>query len=549
MSDLPQPHDVRVLDAATDVAHDAPLVGGHVLRDLLHDVLPPVDSLLVVGALPPDLWSAALDGARHVSVLLRSYTDAEDLLREHLTVCAGSLQAFASERQDEFDAVLALDGLDRLADTGQTWADRVHDLATVLRPGGALVLAAHNPAPLDALLTGAASGSASAATFSDQTGPRTARRMRDALRAEGLPVDTVHCGFGAPDALTTLVERDLLEASGPGTLVAGVVERTLDEQCAGRDEVVAPATLVALLSGSGAISAAAPVWIGVVGGRGRSAYLRQHGSSLWLDASPSGLVTGGDVPGAGVGPALPTGVSAEHLLLGYADEGDIGSFRALAARLGSWVRESVASSATGGSVAFDDVYPTDHGFSRGLWDAVDRGSSTSSAIVLDRAWRRFAHRMVQSRGTAPWPTSLSADQLVALWRGMSGVPEDAHDVDPEPLEPPPADLTSAIDRAERSAHEADALRLQLDTMAEVLAQRDKALQLREARIRGMRRDLRALGEERDAARAETARLKTGRTYKVARRLVTVSELRDPRVVVKASLRRADGAIRAYRRMR
>ncbi|MBO1755625.1 hypothetical protein [Allobranchiibius sp. CTAmp26] len=546
-----------VIEGALRAVHDHPVIAGPVLLDLLSDVLPQSDSLLVVGATDPALLPVLWTLGRSVTVLVRSHDDADRIAAEapaQVRVVAGSLAAFAVGDHASYDAVVAVDGLDRsgdLAGAATSWAEALHLLCGQLRPGGTLVVGARNPARLDELLAVPAAPDAAerelAPAGQDASRPAAVGDLEAALAAEGFPITSVHCGFGDPRDLRTLVSVRALADGGPGTVTTSVAQRALERTAGPR--VLPPAALVQRLSLAGSLPSAAAGWIAVAGGRGRSAYLRDGDDAIWLDSSTDGLVTGGSSRRA-LPVTLPTSPTVEHLLLRHVALAQTEEFRSLAARLGSWMRESAASFA-GGPVDFDDIHPVDDGFAPGLGlgDRPEHGASASSPVLLDRAWRRFAHRLQESAYEHPWPATMSTEQLVQLWLGMSGVLEPVVDAQAPPLPALPDDLRSALDRARREHDLVESLRAELDTTTRVLADRDTALQLREARIRGLRRDLLTEIEGREAAVAATAALKSGRTYQLARRASQVADLRDPKKLARVALKRADGAIRAYRRMR
>ena len=546
-----------VIDGALRATHDRPAVAGPVLLDLVADVLPQSDTLLVIGAtdagLLPTLWRLG----RVVTVLVRSHDDAERIAAEapdHVRVVAGALAVFAAQDATSYDAVVALDGLDRIGglDAATTdWAETLHVLSRQLRPGGTLVVSAPNPARLDELLVAPRVPDAADRELEparhDPSRPAAVGDLEAALAAEGFPVTSVHCGFGDPRDLRTLVSVGALAGGGPGTVTTTVVQQAL-EHLPG-PQVLSAGALVQRLALAGSLPAAASCWIAVAGGRGRSAYLRDGDGTVWLDAASDGLVTGGSsrrlLPAT-----LPQTPTVEHLLLEHVALAQTEEFRSLAARLGSWIRESAASF-TGGSVAFDEIHPVDAGFAPGLslQDRPEQGSAASSAVLLDRAWRRFARRLRESAYENPWPATLLTDQLIELWLGMSGVMEPVLDGEAPPLPAPAHDLRSTLERARRDHDQVEAMRAELDVTTRVLADRDTALQLREARIRGLRQDMLLEIETRDEALAAAAALTAGRTYRLARRAAQIADLRDPKKLARVALKRADGAIRAYRRMR
>ena len=575
-----------ILDGTLRGMHDTPSIAGSVLADLIFDACPARESLLVVGPCDQCALDALIALARSVTVLVRSHEDAASMRKRvpsHVHVVAGALASFASGETTGYDTVVALDGLDRTgvlddaraaagvefatsmgvaADTTPTWADSLNLLCGLLRPGGTLVVGAHNPARLDELLT--APGPRDPADPVDRelhiaaaepTRPGSVHELQTALNSQGFPITSVHCGFGDPRRISTLVSIGALATAAPGTVISMLVEHALQEGRTEQKGVLGASELVRRLSLAQSLPAAAAAWVAVCGGRGRSVYVQDRdGDSLWLDSAERGFVTGGTT--RRVMPAtVPQSPNVEHELMRHLSLAQMQEFRLLAAKLGSWVRESVASF-DGLPVNFDGVHPVSDSFTPGLTlsggDGVtaEHDSSDSSAVLLDRAWRRFAHRMARSGHPSPWPAALSTDQLVTLWLEMSGV-HDApiHDPHPAPIPAPLSDQRSILQQAGRDHEEVAVLQAQVTALTRLLAHRDKALQLREARIRDMRRTVLIENEKREAAVAAIATLKAGRTYRLARRAAQAAALRDPRRLARGAVKKADGGIRAYRRMR
>ncbi len=572
-----------ILDGALRGTHDTPSIAGPALGNLVLDACPVSESLLIVGPCDPDVLDALCDLARSVTVLLRSYDDAAilaDRVPTHVNVVAGALSRFSSGRPSGYDTVVAIDGLDRTgvlddtratdgvqfatsvgipAGTAPTWADALDLLCGQLRPGGTLLIGAHNPARLDELLTVPATRDPVTRELDiaaeEPTRPSSVRDLEIALAARGFPITSVHCGFGEPRRLRTLVSTDALATAGSGTVVSMLVEHALQLEADGRSGVLSVAELVGRLSRAATLPAAAAAWIAVVGGRGRSVYLQDDdGACLWLDSTEHGFVTGGTTRQP-MPAMLPLAPNVEHELMRHLSLDQTQEFRVLAARLGSWVRESAASFG-GAPVIFDRIHPASGTFIPGLTLPSDAGevarhdSSDSSRVLLDRAWRRFAHRMAQAGHPSPWPPALSTDQLVALWLEMSGV-HDTPVRDPHPAQVagPPSDQRSVLERAGRDHAQVAALNAEVTALTRLLAHRDKALQLREARIRDLRRTVLIENEKREAAVAAIASLKSGRTYRLARRAAQAAALRDPKRLAGAAAARADRGIRAFRRMR
>lgn len=563
---MPDPTSLRVLPGAHRACCEPAAVAGPVLSALLADVVPKSESLLVLGPVAAETLQILLERARTCTVLLRSHADAQQLTENAtatpaLHVLAGSLAAFAVQDSRLFDTIVAVDGLERTAELGGepvSWADAFACVAARLAPGGTLVLGVANPARLDTLVTVPAASDRTASVCDDSTAPTSLQALHASFTDQGFVVPAVHCGFGRADDLQTLLSADALGDGGPGTVLPALAQRAIEHDCADRPRVLAPATLVRRLSLAGSLPAAASRWITVVGGRGRSAYLQDGADVLWLDRAGSHLVTGGAATRA-LPAAVPTSASVEHLLLQQIGTAQTEQFREIAAGLGVWMRESVASF-TGDTIVFEDVYTDAGGFVRGLGLDQDghyssSTSSTSSTGLLTRAWRHFAVRLADSEYINPWPDTLSTGQLVSLWLEMSGVPEGASDAvddvgdDAATMPAPVEDLRSRAEHTEQALERAETLRAEMDVMAQLLADRDMSLQLREARIRRLRVQVVQQNALREEAVAKGAALSAGSTYRLARRIDQLRDARDPKKMARAALKRADGAIRAYRRMR
>lgn len=553
---------VEVLEGAIRHAAEQPLIAGPVLVDLLQDVVPRCEDLLIVGVPDAQLLSVLYGIARVTTILSRSYDDAAATAVQApagTRVVAGSIGAFTAQGTSRFDAVVAVDGVDRISGhdgLSLKWTRSLHLLRSQVRPGGMLLVGAVNPFSLDALLSASALprgvDRVLQTTATDRTRPTSAAQLEQTLRDEGFPVTEVHCGFGVADALDTLVSRAALDAGGRGTLSTTVVQDALQASVP-EPRVISPTALVDRLATAHALPTAASAWLAVAGGHGRSVYLHrarpvgagQSGATTWLDSSERGLVTGG--AGAALLPAvLPTTANVEQLLLDQIARADLEDFRVSAARLGSWVRESAAT-LEDTALVFDDLYPLGESFTTGLGLGNHAGDFTSGSSdqLLARAWRRFGARFQDSTVRSPWPHTLTPGQLVQLWLGMSGV-DSAESAPHDEVHPEPGDLRSQLERSRADHDELARAREQLEVVTALLAARDSALQVRETRIRQLRATVLKEHEERERSAADLAKVRSGRSYKIARSAALLS---NPRALAETALGRADSTIRAVRRMR
>src|SRR5262249_11372390 len=132
MSSMSEP---RLIGAEMLEWSDEP-VGGAVLAELIRRAVPPGARVLVAGPHAPALIEAP--ECAEVTCLVRGLPDATALAERYAeaTVLCGSLDKVGDI--GPFDAVIALDGLDRLTSAGAytpSWGELTDRLTAALAPG------------------------------------------------------------------------------------------------------------------------------------------------------------------------------------------------------------------------------------------------------------------------------------------------------------------------------------------------------------------------------------------------------------------------------
>ncbi|WIM96895.1 hypothetical protein ACTOB_000371 [Actinoplanes oblitus] len=223
-----------------EYAEQLPPAGGPLLR-YLAGLLPTGGRVLLAGPHEPELVAALAPG-REVTCLLRSHPDAvaQDLRDvPGVRILCGTLPKLTDI--DRYDAVLALDGADRLCspDGPQLdWLDAIRALKRALRPGGTLLLTVANELGVHRLTepgirAAARTGDAWRPLGEFGAAPGRADRLAAALDAEDLPVTGLAAAWPLPHHPTLLITPETL-GHGPidalGALatasVASAYERT-----------------------------------------------------------------------------------------------------------------------------------------------------------------------------------------------------------------------------------------------------------------------------------------------------------------------------------
>jgi len=312
---------------------------------------------------------------------------------------------------------------------------------------------------------------------------------------------------------------------------------------------------------AGLLGAVPTGWIAVTGALVTHDIYSQTGSAvLTADRTTAGWgisiaqPTAGDdttlvFDGSVVPAHIPDGVSVESVLIRLAAAEDVPGFRKLAARLGEWVTDSRIV------LPWDEVVIDGDTFSHGVspWVTVE---PTGKADLLAAAWSRFHDRLIGAHRRHPWPPWMVGDDLVSTWMGMSGVepPEQLEATSPDSVtesadhvargkriaaaldavlgarEHPAIDVRTALADAERARREVFELKGHVYGLERTLGFRNKAMKVRENRIRELRTQLQKLTVDHE-------RIRGSRTYAVSRVLFHAAQVRQPRVVARKVSRR------------
>jgi hypothetical protein len=548
-------------------------VQGPVLRALLADVLPGDSRTLILGPHGADLVEVAVARAAEVTVLVRSVSDATALTEQFgdkLQVLAGSLDGLAAAERPRFDAVIAVDGLDRVLGYDSddlNWAQRLDALAEVAGPEAVLVVGLENEFSLTNLLDRRPADQRHGddewrPLHDDPSRPVAADQFAAELARAGFNTTRVYAAFSVQETPLTLLSVDAAAASRPGQLPVRLAIEALEASAVAVPLLAPVAEGAESAARAGLLGSTPPGWIAVCGPEGHAIYAQTPGRSgvLTIDGSSNGWnvevsaqptepeTTGDVVFSAEVIPsAVPGGVTVETLLFRLAAAEDVPAFRALAARLGDWahaqMQESEQTHQMQQVLRWDDVVVDGDSFARGVspWAAT---ASATPADLLAAAWQRLQDRLVGGHRRHPWPPWMIGDDLVTVWLAMSGVEASSAQLERGkalsgalatalgiPVDAPQTpDLRTALADAERARTENFELAGQIFGLERTLGFRDTALRTREARIRALR-------DQVQKAHAERTRLQNSRAYSVVRTLRKAALIREPRKFAGAVKRR------------
>ncbi|WP_106127204.1 hypothetical protein [Pseudosporangium ferrugineum] len=397
---------------------DATPAGGPAFRCLLEALLPLVPAgarVLVAGPHDPELV-AALPAEADVTCLVRGEEDADALAGSGATVLCGSL----AKLNDEFDVILALDGVSRLCTVEgpqYDWAESLQALRRALRPGGALLLTVENELGVHKLVD--RTTVTSAHTDADwrpvgeyDTTPGNPARLRDRLTADGLTVTWLGTAWPLPSAPTFVADEPTLRHGASGALAAAA-SGAAGAAYAGRRVLSDPRRLAAAAIRGGLGPELAPAWI----------VLAFKGTATPVALPPAVL-------GAGPMPELPPGRLLEELLIGACLRHDLPAARRL---LTGWVAEQPAATA-------DNVLVDGETLS-----VLDRARP---AVETPVAIRRFAAMLLAGGYEHPWPAARDAGSLTAVLLAAAGLDAGPVPVDHDPP-PVPDSLREHEERVRR----------------------------------------------------------------------------------------------------
>ena len=548
----------------SDYSGQRQAVGGPVLRTLLTDV--PLDDArtLVLGPHGADLIEAVLAKSGPTTLLVRSVSDAGELIEkfgDRLQVIAGALDGLTAAAAKPYDVIVAADGLDRVLGYDSddlNWQQRLDALAAVMSPQGALVLGLENEFSLTNLLDRRPADQRHGddewrPLHDDPSRPVSVARLAESLERVGLgPEVAAYAAFSVGETPLALIAADVAAAARPGQLPARIAVDALEASAAVVPQLAPVAEGAEAAARAGLLASTAGGWIAVAGAAPKHAvYAQTPGQEALLTADPesggwSVSVTGGGTETAGVifdASAVPTtvpgGVTVETRLIRLAAAEDVPGFRDLAGRLGDWARSQTGSRVL---LRWDDVVVDGESFGFGI-SAWTTAAEETDKDRLAAAWSRFHDRLIGGHRRHPWPPWMVGDDLVAAWVAMSGIEPVGPDTPSASAEyvargkelagalaaavgiPADAsqtpDVRTALAEAERAAHEVYELKGQIFGLERTLGFRDKALKIRETRIRELRSQVQRVN-------AERARLRTSRAYAAVELVRRVALIRNPR---------------------
>ncbi|NUR72138.1 MAG: hypothetical protein HOU81_15085 [Hamadaea sp.] len=527
-----------------------PPAGGPVVCRLLSDLLPRAGRTLVVGPHGRDVLDLVADRSDHVTVLLRSVSDATELAAASARwdVVAGALDGLASTSVEPYDAVVAIDGLDRVlgADSPDlSWPERLAQLLKHATVDAALILGLENGFSLTSLLDRRGLDERHGDNEwwplrDDPQRPGSVTAFTQAAERAGVSGAVAYANFGAH----TLIEVRAADAARPGSLLCRLGVRGL-QATAQQTPLLAPigesAEAAAL---AGQLGAVPQSWLLLRGNPTRLAYAEgaADGVTVAVDRSDSGWIL--DAAGRPSAPdglrarvgtrTLPDAPTAEDVLFRLAAAGDVPGIRALAAELGAWVRTRSSSDV----LCFDDLVYDGSGFTSGFYGWATTEPATAGE-VLAAAWHRWRDRLVGGRRRHPWPPWMAGDELVATLLRMSGDTAatstvergreiaDAVAAATEPIvDESTVDVRSALAEAEAARHELAELQGHVFGLERTLGFRDKQLKVREQRIREMR--------------VNVQRYEAIRNHRLFKYVRYAAKIRHPKQFARAVVRRLRG---------
>lgn len=436
-----------------------PPVDGGPLVELVRTTLVQGSRVLVVGVHAVPVLEAVVARAGSVTHVLRSMPDAGALADRFsdvpgVTIACGSLERIAG---GPFDAIVALDGLDRvLSADGVTlsWRDRLRHLTGLLADDGVLLVAQENELGLHRLV-GMTEPEAARddsewwpAHGVDPTRPASPASLGDELARCGLSVAASYAAYPTPELPAVLVPGEG-GAEVPGETLATVLTSACAAGLGGQPLVADPRWVARTVVRGGSTGQLAPAWIAVCGpavappgmlvGDGQAGWavtceLRQEGQETWrwVRSGPA-VVSADDLsrdPAMLTG-QLPVGRTLEELLRSACVRADLPGVRELLRSYAGWLGKNATDGELGGALAFataDNVVLDEAG-----WALADPSWSWSGPVsseeVLARSLRRFVVGLITGGQMHPWPSFLGATRLCETLHAMAD-----HPVSPEAIE-------------------------------------------------------------------------------------------------------------------
>ena len=405
----------------------------------------PAGRVLVLGPHSESIL-AALPAGTSVTWLVRSHDDSLELasaLGAGVDVRCGSLARLAGPAA--FDAVIALDGIDRLSSAesvAPTWEDAVRTIVAVLRPGGILALGVPNSIGLEQLLTGGSRRKDTTAARGrpvdlDATHPASPERLTESLAELGLVATRVWAGYPTakqPSVLADLAvfDSELARAGTLGSVLATACVAAEDGQVTLADPTrllrvaarggagahLASGWFVAARRHAGSIAAGAPSLV-VADGCGPLALtyaLARDDDGRWRRAvrEPDQVRVSGLVrrdPQV-LRAALPIGPTLRDRLLAACADGE----RAPVVEL---LRRWLELASHNPFATAENVIVTGGGLR--VWDASYSVSvDVPTDVATARCLRLFTRALAEDGHAHPWPESADPDQLAVLLAAAAG---------------------------------------------------------------------------------------------------------------------------------
>jgi len=404
-------------------------VGGDVLAELIRHVIAPGARVLLAGPHATHLTDVLADRCTELTCVVRGLPDATELAArypEHVTVLCGSFDKLGDV--GPFDAVVALDGLDRLTSAGgyvPAWGELADRLAAALAPGGVLLLGLANRLGLHRLLPGLAAqgpgqprsdvGTDAAWPLPDGVRPATPGQMLAALTERGLAAGACYGGYPHPYRPSVLVDITAIGRHATAIVRATGGARPVVE--AGLGAQLAPAWIVVAQRG-----VRGPGWPEalVADGLGRWCVVyEERGGGRRLLRTGTGPLRHGPLsrdPAALAGP-VPGGFTLAEVMVAACEDADLPLIRELMASYAGWLDACGASP----FATMDNVLAVEHALVDTSW-SWDR--PVAAELVLARAIRRFVTRLLAEGRRHPWPRGYGADAICGALHAMAARPAD-----------------------------------------------------------------------------------------------------------------------------
>ncbi|NUT42593.1 MAG: hypothetical protein HOV86_21655 [Thermoactinospora sp.] len=455
MIETATPMGVRLIGGEMLRWSDAPGSTPGAIDELVARLTNAGDRVLLAGAHEAALLDLLVERQARVACVMRSLPDAQETARRHadrdtVTVACGGIEKIAAEA--EYDLVLVPSGLERALSTDSPqlpWAEVLHHLTAMLKPGGRLVVAVENDLGLHRL-SDAMSPTAHRddedwgdGVGLDSSRPANPEGLAAVLSEAGMTLEGSYAAFGP----SLLVQKD---APLPGETFATLVAMACGGEFAGHPVVSDPRWIARGAVRAGLAAHLAPGWVavaskGAADHRELPGVLIAEGVGGWavvseLTVEPDGRVErrpcGGErarrLRSAGdvtrdpdrLHARMPVGLTVEEAVFAACERADVRGCRALLRDYAAWLGKHAVDGQVGGHLVFatmDNVVieHADHVLLDPSWEWA---GPVALEQVIARALRRFALRLLASGQRHPWPNNLDIDGVCATLHAMCGYP-------------------------------------------------------------------------------------------------------------------------------